>query len=90
MAAAEGDEDLYDRYIDRMKKAAADDPQEEARFRQALVSFERPELVRRTTDAIFSDLIGIKELPPGPYVLRATITASGQAARVLTRAFEIR
>jgi len=40
-----------------MKKVAADDAQEEARFRQALVSFQRPELVRRTTEAIFTDLI---------------------------------
>src|SRR2546425_1203270 len=57
VAAADGDEVLYERYIVRMKRAAADDPQEETRFRQALVSFQRPELVRRTTEAIFSDLI---------------------------------
>ena len=57
VAAVGGDEALYDRYIERMKQAAADDPQEEARFRQALVSFQRPDLVRRTTEAIFSDLI---------------------------------
>ncbi|HEV8468021.1 MAG TPA: M1 family aminopeptidase, partial [Candidatus Limnocylindria bacterium] len=57
VAAVAGDEVLYDRYIERMKQAAADDPQEEARFRQALVSFERPDLVGRTTEAIFSDLI---------------------------------
>ena len=57
VAASDGDEVLYDRYIERMKRAAADDPQEESRFRQALVSFQRPALVRRTTEAIFSDLI---------------------------------
>ena len=57
VAAADGDEVLYERYIERMKRAAADDPQEEARFRQALVSFQRPGLVRRTSEAIFSDLI---------------------------------
>jgi len=57
VAASDGDEVLYDRYIKRMKRAAADDPQEESRFRQALVSFQRPALVRRTTEAIFSDLI---------------------------------
>jgi ERAP1-like protein len=57
VAAADGDEVLYDRYIERMKKVAADDAQEEARFRQALVSFQRPELVRRTTEAIFTELI---------------------------------
>ena len=57
VAAAEGDEALYDRYVRRMKEAAASDPQEEARFRHALISFERPELVRRTTEAIFTDLI---------------------------------
>ncbi len=57
VAAVEGDEALYDRYVTRMKEAAATDPQEEARFRQALISFERPDLVRRTAEAIFTDLI---------------------------------
>jgi aminopeptidase N len=57
VAAVEGDEALYDRYVTRMKEAAATDPQEEARFRHALISFERPDLVRRTAEAIFTDLI---------------------------------
>ena len=53
----DGDDALYDRYVARMKEAAATDAQEEARFRHALVCFERPELARRTTEAIFSELI---------------------------------
>ena len=57
VAAVDGDAGLYDRYVARMKEAAANDAQEEARFRQALVAFERPELARRTTEAIFSELI---------------------------------
>jgi puromycin-sensitive aminopeptidase len=57
IAAVDGDAELYERYLARMKEAAATDAQEEARVRQALVSFERPELVRRTVEAIFSDVI---------------------------------
>jgi puromycin-sensitive aminopeptidase len=57
VAAVDGEAELYERYVARMKQAAADDAQEEARFRQAIVSFERPELVRRTTESIFTDLI---------------------------------
>ncbi|TMG55121.1 MAG: M1 family metallopeptidase [Chloroflexi bacterium] len=57
IAAVDGDDALYDRYVARMKEAAATDAQEEARFRHALVCFERPELARRTTEAIFSELI---------------------------------
>jgi len=57
IAAIEGDAALYDRYIERMKAMATADAQEEARFRNALADFEDPALVRRTADAIFTDLI---------------------------------
>ena len=40
-----------------MQQAQSSDAQEEARFRQALVSFEEPSLARRTAEAIFSPLI---------------------------------
>lgn len=57
VAATEGDDALWDRYVQRMRAAQSTDAQEEARFRQALVSFEEPRVVERTADAIFSPLI---------------------------------
>ena len=57
IAATEGDARLWDRYVARMQQAQSTDAQEEARFRQALVAFEDPELARRTSEAIFSPLI---------------------------------
>ena len=57
VAAAGGDEALYERYAERMQQSESSDPQEEARFRNALVAFEDPALVRRTAEATFGDLI---------------------------------
>ncbi len=57
VAATEGDAALWDRYVERMRQAQASDAQEEARFRQALVSFEDAALAERTAEAIFSPLI---------------------------------
>ena len=57
VAATEGDDALWDRYVQRMRTAQSTDAQEEARFRQALVSFEEPRVIERTADAIFSPLI---------------------------------
>ncbi|MBI4214020.1 MAG: M1 family metallopeptidase [Chloroflexi bacterium] len=57
VAAARGDEALYERYVQRMKQTADTDPQEEARFRNALVAFEEPGLVKRTAEASFGELI---------------------------------
>ena len=57
IAATEGDDALWDRYVRRMQSAQATDAQEEARFRQSLVSFEDPQVARRTADAIFSSTI---------------------------------
>ncbi|HEY6959416.1 MAG TPA: M1 family metallopeptidase [Candidatus Limnocylindria bacterium] len=57
VAATEGDDALWDRYVQRMRTAQSTDAQEEARFRQALVSFEEPRVTERTADAIFSSLI---------------------------------
>ena len=53
IAAASGDESLYDRYVARMREAEATDAQEEARFRNALPAFEDAKLVQRTADAAF-------------------------------------
>lgn len=57
VAAAAGDRVLYERYLTRMREAADSDPQEEARFRNALVAFEDPVLVRRTAEACFGEVI---------------------------------
>ncbi len=57
VAATVGDNALWERYVARMQEAQASDAQEEARFRQALIFFEDPELARRTAEAIFSPLI---------------------------------
>lgn len=57
VAAAEGDQALWQRYVQRMQAAAQSDAQEEARFRGALLDFESPAIVDRTADAIFTDLI---------------------------------
>ncbi len=57
VAATDGDATLWERYSKRMQQAQQSDAQEEARFRQALVSFEDPALAERTAEAIFSPLI---------------------------------
>lgn len=57
VAATEGDEKLWERYVQRMQTAQQSDAQEEARFRQSLVAFEDPHLAERTAQAIFSPLI---------------------------------
>src|SRR5581483_1806756 len=57
VAATDGDGALWDRYVKRMRAAQSTDAQEEARFRQALTSFEDEALAQRTADAIFSPLI---------------------------------
>ncbi len=61
VGATIGDDTLWDRYIARMTEAQAADAQEEARFRQALIAFEDPELARRTADAIFSPRIRVQD-----------------------------
>ncbi|MPZ13550.1 MAG: M1 family peptidase [Chloroflexi bacterium] len=57
IAAANGDAVLYERYLARMKQAADAEPQEEARFRNALTAFEDEELVRRTAEMCFTEVI---------------------------------
>jgi aminopeptidase N len=57
VAATDGDDKLWDRYVQRMQQAQSTDAQEEARFRQSLVAFEDEHVARRTADAIFAPLI---------------------------------
>jgi puromycin-sensitive aminopeptidase len=61
VAATVGDNALWERYVARMQQAQASDTQEEARFRQALIFFEDPELARRTAEAIFSPIIRVQD-----------------------------
>ena len=61
VAATIGDNALWERYVARMQQAQATDTQEEARFRQALIFFEDPELARRTAEAIFSPIIRVQD-----------------------------
>ena len=57
VAAIEGDDALYDRYVARMREAEKTDPQEENRFRVALTDFRDPRIVDRFAAALFTDLI---------------------------------
>ena len=57
VAATDGDDQLWDRYVQRMQTAQQSDAQEEARFRQSLVAFEDEHVAKRTAEAIFSPLI---------------------------------
>src|SRR6185503_11478518 len=57
VAATDGDDKLWDRYVQRMQQAQSTDAQKEARFRQSLIAFEDEHVARRTAEAIFSPLI---------------------------------
>ncbi len=61
VAAAAGDVALYETYLARMRQAADSDPQEEARFRNALTAFEDPVLVHRAAESCFSDVIRVQD-----------------------------
>ncbi len=55
LVARDGDAALYQRFLDRKRTSAADDPEEEERFLYALASFEAPALVDRTLALTFTD-----------------------------------
>ncbi len=55
LAARDGDAALYERYLERKRASAADDPEEEERFLFALTSFADPRLVERTLAVTFTD-----------------------------------
>jgi len=61
VAATQGDDSLYDRYLARMKQSETTDAQEEARFRGGLAAFEDPRLVARTADACFSGVLRVQD-----------------------------
>ena len=61
VAATAGDAALWERYVARMKQAAATDAQEETRFRQGLIFFEDPALVRRTAELAFTPAIRMQD-----------------------------
>jgi puromycin-sensitive aminopeptidase len=55
LVARDGDAALYQRFLDRKRTSAADDPEEEERFLYALASFEAKALVDRTLALTFTD-----------------------------------
>ncbi|HET8568108.1 MAG TPA: M1 family metallopeptidase [Candidatus Limnocylindria bacterium] len=57
VAAAEGEAALYDRYVAAMKEAAKTDAVEESRLRASLTDFEDPQVVRRFSADLYTDLI---------------------------------
>jgi puromycin-sensitive aminopeptidase len=61
VAAVRGDVALFERYVARMKEVETTDAQEEARFRNALIAFEDPGLVRRVSEACFGELIRLQD-----------------------------
>jgi len=55
LAARGGDTALYERYLERKRTSATDDPEEEERFLFGLTGFEEPVLVDRTLALTFTD-----------------------------------
>jgi hypothetical protein len=55
LAARGGDAALYERYLERKRTSATDDPEEEERFLFGLTGFENPALVERTLALTFTD-----------------------------------
>ena len=61
--------------------AAADGP--------PLIAVDVPARLAGTNRALLTQMIPVGKLPPGEYVLRATVTSSGKRLKTLTRRFEI-
>ena len=61
-AAVDGDNALFDRYVQRMKDSEKSDAQEEARFRGGLAQFRDPAVVERLAKALFADLVREQDL----------------------------
>jgi hypothetical protein len=55
----------------------------------SLVSADVPGQLGGDERMIFSRVIGIHQLPPGKYVLRALVSSAGKAVKTLVRAFEV-
>ena len=77
LAATNGDRDLYDRMLARMRSDP--EPTEQQRFRNALGRFSDPELVRRTIDLAFSEEVKSQDMPT-----LLGILLSNPSARALT------
>ena len=88
VAAIEGDQALYERYIARMKDAQKGDPQEEARFRAALTDFHDPALIERYAQAIFTDLIRDQDRSLLIARMLATRTARDAAFRTVEASWD--
>ncbi len=76
IAAIDGDPGLFDRYLDR-KRRATSDPEEEQRFLMALGGFERMELVERALALALSDEVRPQDRP----FLLATLLGQKRARR---------
>jgi VWFA-related protein len=55
----------------------------------ALLNVDVPPRPAGETRVIFTRVIPVHQVPPGKYVLRAILSASGRSIKTLTRAFEI-
>jgi puromycin-sensitive aminopeptidase len=82
LVARNADTALYERFLERKRASAADDPEEEERFLYALASFETPALVERTLALTFTDDVRMQDRA---FVLSRLL--GSRAARDATWAF---
>jgi len=55
----------------------------------ALINVDVPPRPAGDTRVIFTRVVPVTQLPPGPYVLRAILSSRGQSVKTVTRGFEI-
>ena len=55
----------------------------------ALINVDVPPRPAGDTRVIFTRVVPVTQLPPGPYVLRAILSSAGQSVKTVTRGFEI-
>ena len=55
----------------------------------ALISADVPGRLFGDDRMIFTHVMPVRELPPGPYILRALVSVAGKPLKTLTRAFEV-
>ncbi len=55
----------------------------------ALVDVDVPPRPAGPDRVIFSRVINVQQLPPGPYLLRAVFSSGGRSVKTMTRAFEV-
>lgn len=61
LVARDGDAALYERFLERKRTSATDDPEEEERFLYALASFEHPALIDRTLALTFTEDVRMQD-----------------------------